>query len=339
MMRQAVFTEPGSIGLELVPVPSPTGEEVLVKVEASGICGTDRQILAGTLSASPPVVLGHEYAGTVVEVGPDVLDLEVGDRVAVDPNIMCRRCHFCRRGDIQLCERITPLGIVLSGGFAEYSLVPEPNAYRMSDATSFVEAALVEPLACCIRGSDRADVQLGDVVVVLGAGPIGLLHAQLARLRGAASVISVDPIASRRELASRLGSDIVVGGDERDIREAVFSATAGRGADVVIEASGNSAAALLSTALAASGGNVLWFGSCPEDAEVVVQPFRVNEREITIRGSNINPFTHQTALDLIEHGRIDVSDLVSDQVGLEDLETVLLSSERTVGKIIVEPSA
>lgn len=338
VMRQAIFSGPGALAVETGPVPSPTGQEVLVRVEACGICGTDRQILAGTHPASPPVVLGHEYAGTVVDAGPDVLDLKVGDRVAVDPNIVCRRCRFCRLGRVQLCERITPLGIELSGGFAEYSVVPEANAYRVPEAISSVAAALVEPLACCIRGSDRAGVRLGDVVVVLGAGPIGLLHMQLARLRGAATVISVDPIPDRRELADRLGSDMVVDGDEGNIREVVSSATAGRGADVVIEASGNPDAALLSADLAGEGGNVLWFGSCPEDATVTVRPFHINDREITLLGSNLNPFTHQTALDLIEHGRILLDELVTDRVSLDDLDRVLQSADRTLGKIIVEPA-
>lgn len=336
-MRRAVFSGPGVIEVETGPVPAPSGDQLLIRVESCGICGTDHQILAGTHPASAPVVLGHEYAGTVVEAGPEVLDLVVGDRVAVDPNITCRRCVYCRRGEIQLCQRITPLGISRSGGFAEYSLVPEANAYRMGDSVTFTEAAVVEPLACCIRGSHRAQVKLGDVVVVLGAGPIGLLHAQLARLRGAGLVISVDPIAARRELAMRIGSDLAVDSAPSTVREAVMSATRGRGADVVIEASGNESSAQLSPDLAAPGGTVLWFGACPEKARIPIKPFRVNEHEITIRGSNLNPFTHQTALDLIEHQRINLRDLVSDHIGLDDLGAVLRSTERTVGKIVVVP--
>ena len=340
-MREALFTQAGHLAIEDAPVPTPTGREVLVRVEACGVCGSDRAIFAGHHPVTLPVVLGHEYAGVVEEIGPGVTGLRVGDRIVVDPNIMCGRCSFCRRGLVQLCRNITPLGIALPGGFAEFSLVPEANAYVIPDAMSWDEAALVEPLACCIRGIQQADVQLGDVVVVLGAGPIGLLLAQLARLRGAGTVACVEPAADRRALAERLGVDATIdGADSTAVREAVMQLSGGLGADVVIEASGRTSVAQLSLELVQPGGTIVWFGACPEDDQVAVAPFRVNDREISIRGSNINPFTHLTAITMIGRARVRVAELVSDHIGLDGLRAAVDSAGPPFGgKVIVTPGA
>lgn len=340
-MRQAVFSAPGSLRIEDGPVPAPGAHELLIRVEASGVCGSDRAIFAGHHPVTTPVVLGHEYAGVVVECGAGVSGLKAGDRVVVDPNIMCGRCAFCRQGKVQLCRKIAPLGISRPGGFAEFSLVPEANAYLVPAGITFDEAALVEPLACCIRGIQQADVSLGDVVVVLGAGPIGLLLAQLARLRGASVVAIVDPIAERRDVAERLGSDVTIDSVDPDaVRDEVMRLTGGLGANVVIEASGRTSVATQSLGLVQAGGTVVWFGACPENDRVQVPPFWVNDREISIRGSNINPFTHQTALSLIEHGRIRVAELVSERISLDELLGALDNSRpSSPGKVLVVPAA
>lgn len=340
-MRQALFTGPGQLTIEEAPVPVPSGREVLVRVEACGVCGSDRAIFAGHHPLKPPVVLGHEYAGVVEAIGPEVRELRPGDRVTVDPNIMCGTCSFCRRGMVQLCVNITPLGISRPGGFAEFSLVPEANAYRIPDAMTFDQAALVEPLACCVRGIDQADVRLAATVVVLGAGPIGLLLAQLARLRGAGQVVSVEPSPERRALARRLAADVTIDGTDADaVRTAVLDLTGGLGADVVVEASGRSSVAELTLDLVQAGGTIVWFGACPEHDRVAVPPFRVNDREITIRGSNINPFTHQTALTLIERGRVLVDDLVSDHLSFEALPRALDPTQPAPeGKPVLLPGA
>jgi 2-desacetyl-2-hydroxyethyl bacteriochlorophyllide A dehydrogenase len=336
-MRQAIFNGPGELRIEEGESRPMSGSDVLVQVEACGVCGSDRAIFAGTHPASSPVVLGHEFAGTVVACGDAVAELTVGDRVTVDPNVVCGRCRLCRRGAINLCQHLTPLGIVLPGGFAEYAVVPASNAYRIGEAISFDEACLVEPLACCVRGINQADVQLGDVVVVLGAGPIGLLLAQLARLRGAAVVVSSDPIESRRGLATKLGVDIAVDAGEEAVRSAMLAAGADVGADVAIESSGRLEVAELAVELVRPGGTVVWFGVCPEDERVGIAPFHINDREITIRGSNVNPFTHQTALTLIESRRVDVASLVSDRIGLAHLVDALVSTAEFGSKVVVHP--
>ena len=337
VMRLALFNGPGALAVEHGEIPTPGEREVLVRVAACGVCGSDRAIFAGNHPSAVPVVLGHEFSGTVVECGALVTGLETGARVTVDPNIVCGRCRYCRRGWINHCERLTALGIAIPGGYAEYSLVPDTNVYTIQDSTSFDAAAMVEPLACCVHGIEQASVRLGDVVVILGAGPIGLLLAQLARLRGAGSVVCVDPIGSRRELARTLGVDEATTADPEVVKEAVVSITDGMGADVVLESSGQTGAAQLAIDLVRSGGVVVWFGVCPQDEHLSVSPFHVNDRELTVRGSNINPFTHQTALTLIERGRVRVTELISDHIGLDELGVTLGDARRYVGKVIVHP--
>src|SRR5215831_2780457 len=322
-MEQAVFKKPGVLDVETQSAPTPGPHEVLIRVAACGVCGSDRAIFTGNHPAAAPNVLGHEFSGTVSECGSLVTDLEPGVRVTVDPNVVCGQCSYCRRGFVNHCQRLKALGVTLPGGYAEYCVVPESNAYKIRDSTSFAAAAMVEPLACCVRGIERADVQLGDVFVVLGAGPIGLLLVQLARLRGAAHVISIDPISSRRELAHALGADSVADADSAVVREVVRSATEGLGADVVIESSGQTVSAQLAVELVRTGGAVIWFGVCPPDDHLQVSPYHVNDRELTIRGSNINPFTHQVALTLIERGRVRVDELITDHVALTGLRTAL----------------
>ncbi len=340
-MRQAVFVGIGEIELREVPVPEPSGSEVLVRVESSGVCGTDRSFMAGTRTVMPPVVLGHEYSGTVVGCGPGVHDLSVGDRVVVDPNITCGRCSYCRRGFVNLCTSLACLGITIPGGYAEYSCVPETNAYLLPAGVSFDAAALTEPLACSIRGVARADIQLGDVVVILGAGPLGLLLAQLARQRGAARVIVSSRSAERRATAMDLGVDVAIdGSDEGELRRVVLANSRGLGADAVIEASGQPVATQRALGLVRPGGTVVLFGCNPQDARISVPPLWAQESEISIRGSYVNPFTHATAVTLLEAGRIRTTELIARHIGLDDLVAELdPGTPAPAGRVLVHPAA
>jgi 2-desacetyl-2-hydroxyethyl bacteriochlorophyllide A dehydrogenase len=336
-MRRVLFTGPGRYELGSGPDPRPGPGEVVIRVEACGICGTDRSIVNGNYPIDFPITLGHEYAGTVVETGTAVRTLRVGQRVGVDPNVVCGVCAFCRRGHTNLCSNLTPLGIVRSGGYAEFSAVPEQNAYAIPDAMSFEDGGMLEPLACSIRGLQLAQIELGDVVVVLGGGPMGCLLIQLARLRGAASVIVSEPNEARRALALQLGADLGLGPGP-ELREWVLERTGGLGADVVFEAAGKTAAAEAALSLVRRGGTVMWFGSCPEGERLAVSPFWVNDAEVSIRGSFNNPFTHATAVALVASGRVNVSKLVTDRVPLEQLGAALdLANYPNAMKIAVMP--
>ncbi len=335
-MKAAVFTSPGSLAIAQLEDPSCAEDEVVIRVEVCGVCGTDRSIFRGEHPASTPVVLGHEYSGVVVEVGGAASGLTVGDRVAVDPNVVDGTCFYCRRGESNLCTGLAPLGISRHGGFAELSVLPARNAYRLPDEVSLEDGAMVEPLACCVHGIERAGVRPGDVAVVLGAGPIGCLLIQLARLAGASTILAIETDDARREHAVAAGADLVCRPEEaaqslRDMREEV-------GADVVIEATGDPAAAQASFAHVRRGGTLLLFGVYPEPERLSVSPFRVNEDELRIVGSLNNPNAHQRAIDLLASGRIVLDGMVTHRLGLSALRAAMdRANFPAAGKITVDP--
>jgi 2-desacetyl-2-hydroxyethyl bacteriochlorophyllide A dehydrogenase len=334
-VRAGVFRGPGTIQILEVDDPHCGEGEVVIAVAQCGVCGTDRSIFRGEYSVSTPLILGHEYSGTVVEIGNEVVGFAIGDRVVVDPNVVDDTCFFCRRGLSHLCVGLSPLGVARSGGFAELSAVPARYLYKIPDGVSLSEASLIEPLACCIRGIDQAAVSAGDVVVVLGAGPIGCFLIQLARMSGAAVVISVDPAKSRHDFASRAGADFVCHPFEtqkvlRDFRGSV-------GADVVIEASGRLEAATGCFELVRRGGTVLLFGVYPQGQTVPISAFQINEDELRVVGSLNNPSTHSRAIDLISSGRLRTDDVVSDRLPLAELAIAMnLDNFANPGKIAIE---
>jgi len=310
---------------------------VIVELGACGICGTDRAIFRGDTPQEFPIVLGHEYSGTIAAVGSEVQTLTAGQRVAVDPNITCGLCSFCRRDLPHLCSRLSPLGIARRGGYAERSAVPERNAHPLPDGVGLEEAALTEPLSCCVRGMQLANIALGDTVVVLGAGPMGCLLIQVARLEGAASIIVSEPMDARRQLALSLGADVVLN-PASDVAQAVSEHTNGVGADVVIEAAGKLKTAEMALTLVRRGGTVLWFGVPPAFERMQISPYWVNDNEITIRGSFNNPLTFSRSLELIGSGRVQVRPLITDSVRLREMAPALdLANFPEAGKILVVP--
>jgi 2-desacetyl-2-hydroxyethyl bacteriochlorophyllide A dehydrogenase len=336
-MLQAVVMGPGRLVFEEVDEPIPRPDEVIVELGACGICGTDRAIFRGDTPQEFPIVLGHEFSGTVVAAGSEVQTLSVGQQVAVDPNVTCGLCSYCRRDLPHLCSRLSPLGIARRGGYAERSAVPERNAHPLPGGVSLEEAALTEPLSCCVRGMQLANIGLGDTVVVLGAGPMGCLLIQVARMEGAASIIVSEPMPARRELALDLGADVVLDAGS-DVAEVVFDRTQGVGADVVIEAAGKLATAEAALSLVRRGGTVLWFGVPPASERMQISPYWVNDNEITIRGSFNNPLTFSRSLELIGAGRVKVGPLITDSVPLREMEAALdLNNFPEAGKILVVP--
>ena len=318
-----------------LPEPQCASDEVIVQVATCGICGTDRAIFRGEAPAARPVVLGHEFSGVVAEVGSQVTEVSVGDRVAVDPNVVDGTCFFCRRGETNLCSGLSPLGITRNGGFAEFAAVPATNAYRLPDSVSVEAGSLVEPLACCVRGLDQARIGLGDLVAVLGAGPIGCLLIQLARIQGAGTILAVEPEPARRNHAIAAGADFTCGPDEA---VAVLRELRDPPADVVIEASGRTQTAEWAIGLVRRGGTVVLFGVYPEQERLSVNPFRVNEDELRIVGSLNNPNTHQRAIDLLSSGRVVLDGVITHRLGLEDLGKAMdRDSFPGAGKITIDP--
>ena len=184
--------------------------EVKIQNQAAGICGTDIHIYhgeKGSAEVSPPVVLGHEYSGIVTEIGSAVSTVQIGDRVTVDPNMYCGHCRYCRLGKKQNCDHLTAIGVNINGGFAEYSVVPEKQVYRLNPEVSFQVGAMAEPLACCLHGIEITKIMPGDTVCIIGGGTIGLMMVQLAKLCGASLVVLSEPVERRRQIGSSLGAD------------------------------------------------------------------------------------------------------------------------------------
>lgn len=316
-MKGFVFYEPGSGKVNELPVGKIGPKDVLVKVACCGICGTDMNIWRGTDRSERNIVLGHEYCGTITEIGSEIREYKVGDRVAVDPNIPCEKCEPCKRGRINLCKNLRALGVDINGGFEEYCVVPETQLYRIPDTMLFEEAALIEPVACAINGINRVKIEIGDDVLVLGGGPMGLIMVQLAKLRGAGRVILCEKVETRRNIASKVGADLTVS-DFNDVEKEL-----GGKPDVVIECIGNPVTQKASFELVKSGGSVELFGDGDMTREFAIPSFAFYEKELTVTGAALNPFTHYQALRIIASGRMDVQSLVSGKISVDELRDKL----------------
>lgn len=315
--------------------------DVLVEVRACGVCGTDVHIYhgeKGSAEVTPPVVLGHEFAGRVVEVGSDVDIVAPGDHVAMDPNIYCGRCRPCRMGKKQCCENLFALGVNVNGGFAEYALCPDTQCYPVSKDVPFEVAAMAEPLACAIHGADQAHIQSGETVLVVGGGTLGQMMCQLAQAAGAATVLLSEPVRQRREVALELGADVVIDPVHEDLLAEVEAATGVRGADVVIECVGNPAVTRQAIGAAGPCGRVVLFSVPPVDGTVELPLFDVYAKELVISGSRINPNTHQRAVDLLDSGLVDVAKLITHRFGIDELEQAILTQQGSESiKVVVTP--
>lgn len=339
-MKAGVFYGKHDIRIEEIAKPVPKAGEVLVKVMACGICGTDVHIFNGDegCAQSPPgTVLGHEFSGVIESVGEGVTAFKAGDRVCVDPNEMCGDCYYCKSGIGHFCENMGGIGTVVNGGFAEYCAVPQSQAYKLADATSFERGAMSEPLACCLHGIDMSNVSCGDTVMVIGGGMIGMLMLQLARISGAGRLIMLEPVAEKREQAKMLGADICIDPITQDVRAELEKAGVGR-ISTVIECVGKKSTMEQAIELAGKKSTVMLFGLTAPDDEITIKPFAVFKKELTITASFINPYTQKRAVELIDSGKIDVSSMVYRLAPLSELPSILADGkERSKGKFIILP--
>lgn len=318
-MQAARLVEIGRMEVGMIADPSPATGEVVVQVAAAGVCGTDRHLLRGEFPSRPPVVLGHEFAGTVVSVAEDVTSHKVGDRVACDPNIACGTCPSCLGGRVNLCERLVAIGIHRHGGFAELCAIPAHRALPLPVELGLGQAALSEPLACCIHALDIAAPRPGERAIIMGGGVIGLMCLQLARLAGAEPML-VTRSPDRRRIAEGLGASVIVATPE-DAR-----GTWPRGADLVLECAGVSATVAAAPGLAARGGRVVVVGVLARGERVLIEPFDLLTREVDLRMAFVNPFTQSRALHLLANGVIQANPLITREIGREELPAILAAS-------------
>ncbi len=339
-MKAAVFYQKHDLQIKDIPMPTIADNEVLVGVKACGICGTDVHIFEGDegAAATPAgTVLGHEFAGIVEKVGKNVTSVKVGDKVCVDPNKLCNECDYCKSGIGHFCEKMIGIGTTVNGGFAEYCAVPESQVYKFRDGLSYEKAAMCEPVACCLHGIDMCDIHVGDTVMVIGGGMIGLIMLQLAKLSGAARLILVEPVEEKRTLAQKLGADICIDPTSQEVKT-VLSDNGINRINTVIECVGKTSTMKSAIEYAGNKSTVMLFGLCKPNDTIDIKPFEIFKKEIVIKASFINPYTQKRALDLIDSGKIDVSSMIYKVDSLEHLPEILSDENtRRMGKFIIQP--
>jgi L-iditol 2-dehydrogenase len=348
-MLAAVLSAVNQLSLREIPTPSPGRGEVLVAVGADTICGTDLRILRGEKSTHVelPVVLGHESAGEVVGVGEAVTGFAPGDRVALLPSIADGHCWACRHGLENLCEHPNKriVGYSVNGGLAEYMLVPADAVqagylFKATSTLPYEQLALAEPLGAVVNGQRQTPVHVGDTVLIMGAGPIGLLHLQLALRSGATTVVVSQRSPARRALADRFGATITVDPSAQDLSSVVSRSTGGRGVDLTIICIGVADLVNEAMSLTRVGGTVNIFAGLAGDGWAKIQANLIHYKQLTVTGaSDIRRVDYESALELIESGRIDTASLITDRFPLAEVAAAFeAASGRAAGKVAVLPN-
>jgi 2-desacetyl-2-hydroxyethyl bacteriochlorophyllide A dehydrogenase len=318
-MKAAVLEKVNKITVKDVPVPQPSSNEVLIKVKFCGICGTDIKLFHGDYTAKMPVILGHEYSGEIVKVGDNVKGFAVGDRVVSDPNESCGSCYWCRNAQPCFCNSLAAYGVLRDGGFAEYCIAGEKGVYRIPNGLDFESACFVEPVSCVVHAVDRIQYKAGDNVVIIGGGPMGQIHLQMALQAFVNKIIFVEPEEDRLKMAQRMGAHHPINPNKDSIIETVTDLTNGLGADVVVEVVGHVNTIETAIDLVKKQGKVLIFGFAPEGLKASFRPFDILSKEITIMGSWVNPYTYARSLDLLSSQKIKVKDLITTRLSLDDI--------------------
>lgn len=338
-MKAVVYEAPTRFAVETLPTPEPGPGEVRVAMRATGVCGTDLHINDGTFFASFPLTPGHEPYGVVDALGDGVEGLEVGGRVAVNGNSGCGRCEFCARRRPLLCRELRALGVTGPGGFAEFMLAPAGQCFPIDDL-GHDAAVMVEPTACAVHGLETLELRPGSDALLFGAGPTGLMLAQLLAANGAARVTVAAPTAFKLDVARALGADetVQVPRDDAAEVERRLREVAPDGFDVVVDATGAASVSQLAVALAKDGGTVLWYGVTHPDDRVAVSPYDVYRRELTIKGSFAQVSSFPQAIAALRSGRVRTDGVVTHRFALDDFAGALAAvrSDASCLKAVVE---
>jgi L-iditol 2-dehydrogenase len=344
-MKAAVLKKIEDMSIEEVDIPFPGNNEIVIKVSSCSICGTDIKVFHhGHRLIVFPRITGHEVSGTVSAVGKNVKDIKEGTRVAVAPAIPCGRCYYCRKGYQTMCDNLKAIGYHYNGGFAEYMLVPEDAVRngcvnKIPDNVSFEEASIAEPLACVINGQSLSRIETGDTVLVLGAGPIGCLHAELAKNTGAGKVILADISPERVNSAEFTGSTLV-DMSKMDIKKVVSELTDGRMADRVIVAVGAPQPQEMALELVAKRGSVNYFGGLPKEKPFVnFNSNLLHYGEFFVTGTHgSTPIHNRIALDMLSSGKINAKKYITHRYPLDNIKEGFEKSEKREGlKIVIIP--
>jgi len=347
-MLAAVYHGPEDLRVEEVPVPKIGLGELLIKVQDASICGTDLRIFHGSHRKYPQGTVripGHEVVGTIAALGDGLRGYEIGQTVFIAPNIGCGHCRQCVSGNNNLCENYDALGITIDGAFAEYVRIPaqavlQGNVMPVNPAVDPAVAALIEPFACVLRGQMAVNIRPGDVVLVIGAGPIGIMHTKLARLSGAGRVLVSEPMSLRLEQAARMGADRTINPSQEDLAAIVAEESHGNGADVVIVAAPVHQAQEQALQLASISGRINFFGGLPKDHPTIqFDSNLVHYKELMVTATTAcSTGNCLRAAEIVNTGKIDLSDLISRRFELSKaVEAFNAAADRTSLKIVLEP--
>jgi 2-desacetyl-2-hydroxyethyl bacteriochlorophyllide A dehydrogenase len=335
-VRALVIDSPEQLAYRQLPTPTPGRNDVLIRVAAAGLCGTDLHIYRGEYEAHYPIVPGHEFCGIVAALGEGVTDLSLGQRVAADPNIFCHQCTYCRHQMHNQCLNLRAIGVNADGAFAEYVLAPRDVVYPIGDLP-FEQGAFIEPLSCVVYALQRARPAPGDDVLLFGAGPMGCLLTQMLRHNGAAQVVVVDRVAERLRLVEALGASRTVLADSNQDRSLQQIAPQGYG--FVVDATGVPSVVERAFHYLRPRGTMYVFGVCPVDARIQIDPYRIFRNDWQIVGSFALSYTFQESIKLLQNGVVQVEPLISHRLPLQEAGrafTVVQEDPQRM-KVLIQP--
>lgn len=311
------------IKLQHVPIPKIEEDEVLIEIMCCGVCGSDLAIIKGKHPSSPPVILGHELSGKVVEVGKKVSDISAGDHVTIDPIQRCGTCYYCKIGKKALCENIKSIGVDVNGAYTKYIAVKNNMVYKVPKNLPWELVALAEPLACVLNGFKKLGFITGNSVVIFGAGPIGLLWLLLMKKSLATPTIVVEVKESREKFAIKMGADYVLNPNKVNLKNEIMSITNGMGAEIVIDAAGTVETITNSLKILSKNGKLLVFASFPEHLSIQLRPFDIWRYEKQIIGTYITNYAFVPAIKLLQKGIVPINEYVTHKFPLSKLNEAL----------------
>lgn len=341
-MKASVCYKQNDLRTEDLPIPEISDNEVLIKMLACGLCGTDIQKIRGD-TVNKPTVLGHEVVGEIVKKGKNVSKFEIGDKVITAIHVPCFTCHYCNKGHYTICEQFRTNNID-PGGFAEFIRIPELHlnhlTHKVSNNVTDEEATLIEPIACCLHGLKQADIRPNDSVLIMGAGTIGILHAQLAKIKGANKVIVSDMSKFKLQKALNVGCDYAINIKEKNIIDEVNKITDGQGVDVIVIAAGVSSLVADAVNMVRRAGKIIVFSGFDKNKLVTLDVSRFFKDEISIIGTySVTPYEFPEALDLLEKRKLNTKEMITHVYPLNKLsEAIDISTnpEQPVLKVIIK---